>query len=249
MRKRNLYICFIWIFILSVPGSAENLPPVTLIQVPTAGLLLKQQFHFQLFSYANGGLLFSTTMGIIKLVTIGFAFGGEKIIGENKINWNQRVEFSLKGRILSETIKRPALCFGYNSQGLGPFITSLSRYQLKSKGFYVAVSKNYMFYGNLGIHGGMNYSLEDKNDRNLNFFSGADKNILKNLFSKIEYDFAFNDNNKASLGRGRGYLHFGLVYQVAPEIEFEFIILDILKNREGANDPIRTFRINYYTEF
>jgi len=249
MKKIALIISLTWILSLGSVNDADTLPPVDLIHIPTDGVLQKQQFHFQLFTYANGGMLFSTRIGIIKPLTLGFAYGGESIIGERKINWNQRVEFSLKIRILEEKINRPAFCLGYDSQGLGPFVKSLSRYQLKSKGFFAAVSKNYKVYGNLGIHGGLNYSLEDKNDRNLNFFAGADKDILKNLFAKLEYDFAFNDNNKASLGRGRGYMHLGLDYQIAPEIQIEFILLDILKNREGAYDPVRTFRINYYTGF
>jgi len=131
--------------------------------------------------------------------------------------------------------------------------TEINRFAIKSKGFYAVASRNFNFIGNLGLHGGINYSTEwDDNDSNLNFFAGLDKSINQHITLLVEYDFAFNDNGKGkdeetySFGEGNGYLNAALLFNVAQNIRIQINFRDFLGNQ--YKNPDRSISIGYFAQ-
>jgi len=238
------------IFILLIYTVASyGITPTKLVEAPTAGILRKQTAKVNSMLFSNGGMLLGLDVGIFSRMSIGFSYGGMNIIGEEKIHWNKRVELSLNVRLLEEDYSRPAILIGYQTQGFGQYIESLDRYEIKSKGFFGVLSKNYALYGNLGFHVGANYSLEKKDDEDINFFVGIDKDITKNFYFSLEYDLGINDDEKEALGKGRGFLNLKAAYLILDSIEIEFLLMDLLENYQLRTSPVRSLRVNYFFQY
>ena len=118
-------------------GTDMMAPPIQrLIDLPTAGTLPKGTAAVSLRVYTAGGLLGGLYGGISDRLMMGISFGGSNILGTGRINWNPRPEVLCKFLLLSESIILPAVSFGFESQGYGPYDDDLDRYQVKSRGFY-----------------------------------------------------------------------------------------------------------------
>jgi hypothetical protein len=154
----------------------------------------------------------------------------------------------------------PAIALGFDSRGYGAFIDTLTdslssevnRYEIKSKGFYAAVSRNFNFLGNLGVHLGTNYSTErGDDDENMNFFLGIDKSINPQISLFAEYDFAFNDNEEIGkeedyrFGEGNGYLNTALRLKCTENLIIRIHFRDLLNNQ--YEHPDRSITIQYST--
>ncbi len=220
---------------------AENLPPLDLICFPTAGTLNKQQFRGRFFLYDEGGMTTYTLFGLIHRLTLGFSYGGDHLIGQKPVNWNQKVDFTIKYRFLDETYNRPAIAAGYESQGIGSY--SEDRYLFKSTGFYCVVSKNFLLKGNLGVHGGINYSLEDEDDHDVNFYVGLDKEIGSIVYLALEYSPGLNDDDPAARAYRRGFLNSSLGFHLPGGFDLELVFLDLLENSKALSHPMRCIRI------
>ncbi|MFQ5823666.1 MAG: hypothetical protein ACE5JB_06385 [bacterium] len=219
-----------------------------LIDLPTAGTLERGSFNIDLRMFENGGLLGGIEVGITPRFMFGISYGGENIIGEGDVNWNPSPGFQARIRILDEYFSTPAITLGFNSQGYGPYDNTLNRYAIKSRGFFAVASKNYAILFNLGLHGGINYSLENNdNDDDINFFFGADFSFNREIRFIIEYDLALNDNNDQEYGSGNGYLNAGLQWCFSNRLFLEFNLKNILEN--GAANTRREFKIGYLEFF
>lgn len=239
---------------LAVHGQdAGNGELLRLIDSPTAGLIDKGRFDVDLRLFRDGGVVGQLHAGILRRLTIGLAFGGEGVIGNDAINWYPRVEASARYRVYEESAALPAFTAGYGTQGYGPHAGG--RYQIKSKGFFVAASKNYVSgLGQFGVHGGINWSREDADDGGPSGWWGIDKTINEELTAVAEYDFALNDNDDDSLGSGRGYLNAGLYWSPVRGLGLGFLLKNVLENGDrtgvaGGPDPDRSREISVrYTE-
>ena len=231
----------------------SNTPPalLRLIDLPTAGTLSKGTAAFSLRVFTGGGLLGGLYAGISDRLMMGISFGGSNILGIGKITWNPRPEVALKYLILSESRVLPALALGFESQGYGPYDDNLNRYQIKSRGFYGVLSRNIALAGTLGLHAGMNYGIENKdNDGKVNIFLGADKSINQHLTVMIEYDFAMNDDQSLpGLGKSKGYLNLGARVTLGGRFGIEFDLRNLLDNRTGSVSPSRELKILYAEGF
>jgi hypothetical protein len=226
---------------------------VRLVDSPTAGLVDKGLFAVDLRLFPDGGLVGQLHAGIMRRLTIGMSFGGEGLIGNDRIDWYPRVEAAARYRVLEESEALPAFSIGYETQGFGP--RAGDRYQVKSKGFYVAASKNYVSgFGQFGLHSGINWSREDKDDDGPNGWLGIDKTVNEELSVVAEYDFALNDNDDESLGSGRGYLNAGAYWSPAQGLSLGFLLKNILENGDasgsvGGPDPDMSRELSVrYTE-
>jgi hypothetical protein len=229
-----------------------------LIDSPTAGILQKGEAEISAKLYKRNGLILGTQVGLFPRFMFGVSYGAENIVGNQEPEWHDRVEFKAKFRILDETNVLPAIALGYDSQGHGNYHSSLERYDIKSKGFFGVLSKNYYFLGNLGFHMGLNYSLErEDNDEEVNIFAGLDKSIGDAVAFLFEYDLAWNDNDdwkedtvgETLKGMGYGYLNASLDIYFTDYLILKIAMYDLLQNRQDTEGSDRTLSLLYYMTF
>jgi hypothetical protein len=220
-----------------------------LIDSPTAGLVSKGRFGIDLRLFPHGGLVAAIQAGALERLTIGLAFGGEQIIGDQPIEWYPRVEAGIRYRLIEESTVFPAAVIGYETQGYGSHQNK--RYQIKSKGLFVALSKNYASgFGQFGVHGGLNLSREDEDgDEDLSSWVGLDKSINDELVVVAEYDFAFNDNSRQSLGSGDGYLNGGVRWSIVPQLTLGLYLKNLLTTGVRGTDLSRELSVLYTEGF
>lgn len=260
-KSTGKFTVFIFLILYSLVSAQEEvdlkmedfpfLQPRKLIDCPTAGLLPRGSFDFDIRIYPEGGVITALEIGITNRLMIAISFGGENVIGEGKADWNPDMEFAVKYRFLHETYFLPAFAMGYDGQGYGPYDDSLKRYTYKSKGFYAVISKSYLV-GDVpvGLHGGMNYSLEDKDDKNLPIFIGCDIRLNEGLGFVLEYDLATNDDHEDNIyGQGWGYLNFGIQWFFSKKLLLEFDLKNVFKNRKDVSTLGREFRVLYFEFF
>ncbi len=228
------------------------LQPRKLVDCPTAGLLPRGSFDFDITIYGNGGLITTIDVGLMHRFMIGMSFGGENVIGDGEADWNPGIEFLAKYRLINESYVLPAIAIGFDSQGSGAWDDSLNRYVYKSKGFYAVTSKSYLVAEvPVGFHFGANYSLEnDDDDKDIPIFFGADMQPTENLGFSAEYDLATNDDEfKERYGQGYGYLNAAFQWIFSDKLQLEFQFKNILLNREDISAWGREFRIIYFEKF
>ncbi|RKY71198.1 MAG: hypothetical protein DRP97_02450 [Candidatus Latescibacterota bacterium] len=253
MRKTMLLLLLLTLLTSSSLLSAQELDtrePRTLIECPTAGLLPRGSFDFDLRIFPNGGMLSGVNIGLMNRLLIGFSFGGEGIIGNGSVDWYPGIEFGAKYRLFEEGQRWPAIAIGFDSQGFGHYDEDLERYARKSKGFYAAMSKNYNMLGTFALHAGVNYSLErEDGDDDVSGFIGLNKALNDELSIMAEYDLALNDNDDKSLVSGEGYLNTGVRWTFADRLNLEFDLKDLTEKRRGNEGPVRELRITYVEYF
>ena len=232
-------------------ASSMTPSPQRLIDLPTAGTLLKGTAAMSLRVYTGGGLLASVNAGVSDRLMMGVSYGGDNLLGTGHINWNTRPEVAIKYLILTETRLLPALALGFESQGFGPYNDTLNRYQVKARGFYGVFTRNVALMGTLGLHAGMNYSIENKDkDGKVNLFFGVDKTVNQYLILMAEYDLAQNDDQSLpGLGRNKGYLNIGARMTLGGRFAIEFDIRNILNNRKNSVSPSRELKVLYTEGF
>lgn len=230
-----------------------------LVDVPTAAVLGKGQYEVGLRAFANGGLLTNINVGITDRFMIGISYGGEKFIGTGKINFNPMPGVDVRYRFIDESVAMPAIVAGFCSQGYGHFykrlpvdtsVKQVDRYAQKSLGLFAVASKNYSFLGTIGFHGGINWAVTEKKDKDdePSLFIGVDKSINPELSVVSEYGIAFNDNKKI-IGRQRGYLNAGAKLNFNNKVMVEFLLKDILNNSSDFGKYSRELRLSFINTF
>jgi hypothetical protein len=195
-----------------------------------------------------GSVLLGLSIELFDQMMIGVSYGGDEIIGYGKPNFNPRVEFQAKYRVVDDLGAIPSVALGFDSQGYAGYFKESERYRIKSKGFYGVVGKGFPFMGRFYMQGGMNYSLETKDeDKEPDFFVGFDQTIGYELSVRSEYDFAFNDNAKDSVfGEGRGYLNAGVRWTYQERLFAEIDFCNINGNGKGPFAEVwRTIKLGY----
>ena len=203
-----------------------------------------------------GGMLAGLTVGLTPKLMFGVTYGGQNIVGHGSIRWNGAPGVNVRYRVYEETERYPTVSLGFDSQGYGPFYEDLNRYQIKSMGFYIIGSKNFFFMRNFGLHGGINYSDNNRGSENdINFFVGAHFYVEKNIALIWEHNFAINDNDSLSVGEGKGYMNVAVRWTVTQNLMLELSVKNLLKNNkivegidEVANES-RELKIIYFENF
>jgi len=232
-----------------------DVPPRQLIDLPTAGTLPRGHFDIGLRLYAAGGALGHTDIGLSNRFMIGISYGGNDIVSNVDPDWNPRIGFSLKFRVIDELEVFPAVAVGYTDQGYGAYSSEYDRYTFKSRGFYAVTSRSFYFYKwTSSWHLGFNYSLEDDGDgdNDVNFFGGFDATFNYNLALLLEYDAGLNDDRgdfPDIAGQGRGYLNMSVKWLFAENLELEVMFKDLLNNRREAETFSRGMRILFVDSF
>ena len=230
--------------------------PVQIIDMPTASMLRGGSFRAAVRVYEQGGLLASLSAGISSKIMFGVSFGGLHVIGENqKVEWNSVPGVHFIYRITDESLSLPSIVLGFDSQNYGPLYSSDTtaanyslefgdRYQFKSRGFFLAVSKGYSSVVTTGLHAGVSYSLDvDKGEKNSpTLFMATDVHFTSDLAFLLEYDFALNDTKHYS----KGIMNIGVRWAFTSSIFFDFDIQNFLGTRDGRSDVRRIIKLAYY---
>jgi len=227
-----------------------NVIPRELIDLPVAGTLRHREYGLGLRIYPNGGVLSDFSVGMFDRLHAVLYYGGENLIGQGDVNWNPRMGIDFRLRIVDESFLFPGIAVGVNTQGYGGYNKTLDRYSIKSRGLYVVSSRNYAtIIGDAGVHIGANVSMERKDeDKDLNFFAGTNISIKKISEVLIEYDAAFNDNEKKSAGSNKGYFNIGLRFFISNNFQLTFHFKDLFENAKGKSYG-REIRIEYRDSF
>jgi hypothetical protein len=229
--------------------------PVTdLVDAPTAGMLPSGSFALSIRSERNGGVLGGMTVQPMEAFLMGVEYGGENIIGSGDVDWNPRVEFEGKLRLLQEGYAIPTFALGFTSQGYNGYDEIRERYYIKSKGFYGVASKGFRLLGHLGLHGGINRTLEGDgenvdDDKDVSFFFGLDKGFGESISFILEYDLALNDDEDDGVGvaDANGYFNMGIRWNYMGTLFVEF---DFRNLREHRNqDKNRAVKLEYLEFF
>ena len=228
-----------------------------LVDTPTAFSLNRGQIEIGGRLYASNGMMGEVNIGIYQNFFFGVSYGTTNIMGDQTPAWNGQPGMRLQFLAFQEDFYFPNLSIGFDSQGSGQWLGD--RFAVKSKGFYLVMSKNYYVsegqFGTLGFHWGVNYCVTEKDDYsgddNMNMFVGFDKSIVPNVNLLCEYDFAWNDNSKNAPDdvkkKGNGYLNLGLRWSFDDTLHLEFDMKDILKNTGETLG--REVRVIYTTSF
>lgn len=230
-----------------------------LVNVPTAGVLQKGQYEIGMRLFDNGGVLTNIGVGVTDRFMFGIAYGGENIIGSGDVKFNPLPGVEVRYRIIDESAPGPAVSVGFDNQGYGPYIKRVSvdtstqrvnRYTQKSRGLFVVASKNYAFMGNVGVHGGISWSVTEKKDKDNGpaFFVGMDKSLNNELSFVGEYDLALNDN-EGLIGNKRGYLNMGIKFNFGNRVMIDFIMTDMLNNSKSFGKFSRELRLSLVNTF
>ena len=222
-----------------------------LIDCPTAGMLPRGTFDLDMRTFPTGGLQSSLDIGLMNRFSVGLAYGGSSILSDSTPEWNPRMEFHLRYRLVEESKDFPAIAVGFCSQGYGPYDETNQRYFVKSKGFYLSMSKNFNFYTNpLGFHWGINYSFENEQDNDPSAFFGFNTELGNDMSFLAEYDFAFNDNKRHDIyGKGRGFINLGIAWYITDELSLELDLRNLLKNQSNLAAIDREVRLVYVEYF
>jgi hypothetical protein len=227
-------------------SARQPVPPIRLVDMHTAGVVPKGDFLFETRMYENGrtGFLFSIAAGITDRFCFGLGYGAEGIIGRsNAVRYNPFPECLVKFRVIEENYVLPGIAAGFDYQGFGG-ISDFDRfgyygYTYKSQGFFIAVSKSYLFarFLDIGFHGDVNFSLEEiARVKWPNLGVGIDMGVSDKFSFVAEYDFGLNTrdpygSNDSYTVPLEGYLNAGLRIHFTPEFSLEIDARDILQKR------------------
>jgi hypothetical protein len=244
--------------------------PVQLIDMPTASILRASEMKGSLRLYENGGMLAKLSVGLSSKMMFGVSYGGENIIGSEAIRWNPMPGVHFAYRIFEESLVIPAVVLGFDNQGYGRYWRSsdydiyseayatgevdpakhmLHRYSIKSRGVYLVASKGYESLWKVGLHAGLNYSLE-RSDKNSapTVFLGMDMQFTSDLCAVGEFDFALNDNKLPEANSSRGYLNAGVRWAFKEFMYLEFDMKNLLSDNYGTRHFVRILRIVYFAK-
>jgi len=230
-------------------GTSAKEEPRYLFNMPTAGVLQRGAYAIEGWAYGGGGSFVSLSVGLSKKLTFGIAYGAGNLIGSGTPDWNELPGVMIRYRIFEEKLAFPAVTLGFESQGRENFLDDADRFERKSPGFFAAASKNYALLGFITFHGGINYSLENDDDKDLNFYFGVEKTIGSEISAYAQYDAAINDNNQSALGDGHGYLDMGLRWSLGKGMTIELNLSNISDNFKQLDAASRSFRLEYLQRF
>ncbi len=226
-------------------GDRANIDPLFLVDMPVAGILPATSGSVETYLYPDGGLLATFTYGLVTNLNVGVSFGGTRVIGSGGITWNNLPGINVRYRAMEESIQRPAIVVGFDTQGHDGWLQGAHQYVMKSPGFYLTVSKNYQLLGTITFHGGANYTLErHDDDMDPNIFFGAEKSVGPIVSMLLEYNFAF-DNDKDRRGIFNGSLGTGV--RISTNIGFNVDVLfkNLLTSEFAYEKIIRVLRLQY----
>ncbi|MFY8000230.1 MAG: hypothetical protein ACOVSW_16665 [Candidatus Kapaibacteriota bacterium] len=216
-----------------------------IVDMPTAGVLAKSRFAFDGYVFGNSGVMAEFTASPFTNLQLGISFGGSGFLGNNSIIFQSLPGFHARFRPLDETLTIPAVTVGFSSQGRGEY--SGGRFLTHSPGIFVSASKNFVLWGSLAVHGGINYSFDPVlSERFPNAYIGIEKTIGNIVSLSIEYNPTLDDPRVRSRG---GLLNTAIRVSTGRGFTVEVQVRDLFSNLPGATLPYRMARIEFIGAF
>jgi hypothetical protein len=251
---------FLIVLLISITCILLGVDEFNSITTPSPNVLNRGEYSFASKFYGDSSMRLASNIGLFDRLSIGFSYGAENFVGNNEPDWYDHIDFKAKFQLLKETVNIPALSVGFDSEGHGKWVEGQNRYEHKSPGFYAAIGKNDLILKGSKIIFGINKSTEnDDGDKDINSFLTLGQSIGQDLNFLLEYNFAFNDNEKSTndfehYGDGKGYLNLSAGWFIIPDLQFKFTIYDLLENAPNfhGGEKItfdRAFQIIYTTRF
>jgi len=231
---------------------AQILEDIRLVDSPTAGVLPHGGYLIYGSIGPESSILAGMGVGFFDRVMLGASFGIQNFIGDGDVVVNDRPGFELRIRLIEESEARPAFALGIDTQGEDAYLEDEERYERKSKGFYAVVSRNYRLIEDFSIHGGVNYSLESRDEEGVNVFGGFALEIFKGFSILLDYNAALDDNDAdvaTHRTRGRGYLDSGLRFDYRDSLRFKVFFKDLLDNYIPESGVERSIEVFYVGSF
>lgn len=231
--------------------SAGLAEPVYVIDSPTAGLLADGEYLIQGRLGPQSSIQLGLRIGFLNRFQIGASFGMQRVFERGEISVNDQVGFQARVRIIEE-LAAPALAIGFNSQGVGAYDEDADRYERKSRGFYVVLSKNSaLALGYLSLHGGAHYSTErEDQEKDVSVFAAADWEVIEGFSLLLDCDAALNDRVKdGRYGGGGIYLDAAVRVGYGESLSMMLIFRDLTGNFEPSDQVAREFEISFVRAF
>ncbi len=205
--------------------------------VPTAYRPPRGSYEMNLRIQKEGGLLLKMETSITDYLSIGISYGGINIIGMEDPEFYPLPGVHFKYMAVYEGRFFPALSIGISTQGFDRYLDETDRYEIKSKGAFIALSKSFYGMGGIILNGGADYTFERKDVEN-----GLD------IFSSVQFFFApeFSVFSDFSFGFNDDYNENGL-FNIGAEFSFEdlFFLKISLRNILNKDYMNRTLEIGY----
>lgn len=236
-----------------------------LVDSPTATVLRHGNYRIRGRIMAGGSLVASTEVGIKDRFSVGVSWGMQGLLGRGEVEFNDQTALTLR-LLLVEEMRFPSIVIGFDNQGYGRWDEDLERYERKSKGFFLAMTRNW--YGPLGSDvattAGINYGTETEDENSMDFFLGAEQDFGNQFALVLDYALGLDDRKDEEddlgyerYGGGLGWLDVGLRWNIVGTVQFKFFFRDLLSNYRqpsgpdaGKRDSIdRQFEIVYQGQF
>ncbi len=222
-----------------------------IVDMPAAGLLEKMTYSIGGKLINNGGFVLDFTTSLFSFASFGISYGGDGVIGNEKMNMQRRPGFQIKGKLLSEDNTRPSIAIGFNSQGRGRYLHDKDRFEQLSAGFYLVCSKNTdWILGNAAAHVGINYSVEDVDNRGINIYAGAEQGVFDIAKIVLEINPNLNDKNSEIWKNGKSFMiNMAVKFFPSDNIVIEFQLKDMIRNSNYSDKVGRFFGLYFISKF
>ena len=206
------------------------------IDQPVPRSLAHAEYYVGARLWGQGGAVARVGVGLFDRLTLGIAYGGDRMVGSEDPQMYNRPEFFGRGAILLEQGFFPDLVVGFESQGFDGQDTT-GRYEIQPKGGFLTLGKT-IEPTRTYVQGAVNYW------QGTNGFAVVNQHLPGGFELVLEYDLAVNDGGT----RGRGYLNAGLGWTFNEQFRFAVSVRDLLRNRPGSR-PNRVLDISFHDLF
>lgn len=211
-------------------GTNAQLETLYIVDMPTAGINPAKTIGFNSLFMSEGGLLLYLNYSPFNRFNCGISYGGNHVIGSEKMLFQKYPGFQISYRIIDEKLKFPALLIGVNTQGRGAYFEDDIRHTILSPGIYIALSKNFKWdAGYIALHAGINFCFDQNGDKKLpNFYFGVEQSIGKRFAINAEFNANIDERNTGfrypnSIGTLNARLRCSLAERTTIDLAFKDI--------------------------
>jgi hypothetical protein len=216
------------LLVLAVPLLAQ----IYLIDQPTPFSLMHGEYYIDARFQNEGGMITHFGIGLFDRLTLGASYGGNGFLGASKPTFFPRVGFQARVSITNEDETfLPDLGIGYDDQGFGDYDNTDKQYQVRSKGFYLAIGKT-LDVSNTYFVFGPNYWIGSNKRKGFSGFIAAKQILSEHWDFILEYDLNIRHTEYE---RNRGFLNLGISWTFTENLTFTLMLKDLFENREMVN--------------